>query len=783
MRMKIRNGMRRILLIMIMVWSSVAGLFAQGGALSGQVNTLSQGEKGPAAYASIIVLETNKFYECNDKGEFRIEKLPAGNATLVASYVGFASDTLCLSVASDGQVSKANDGSAASVITDGGITSCEFNLLSNTELEALVVTGRQGGNYLSKSANMKTEVISAAGLCKMACCSLAESFENSASVSVGFSDAITGARQIRLLGLSGAYTQMLDENRPVMRGLAAPFGLDYIPGQWLESIQIAKGPSSVINGLEAVTGQINMEHRKPTAENPLFVNLFLNSNVRAEANVASSLQLNDKWYTVIMAHVSKDTKKHDMNDDGFRDDPLKTQFNFDNRWLYQAYEGGPQIRFGLKAVSDKRIGGQMDYKEGMNDDYDSFEAVPLSRAWGSEIRNKGIDGYLKIGVPIAAEGETNIAMVADVSYYDMKSSFGNKRYNGHQTMGFVNIISQNRLAPCHKLSAGLTGQFDKIYENLYESHQAPLQDLGFLGKRDNVYGAFSEYTYDSKNEKLSVIAGLRADYHTLTSQWYLAPRVTLKYSVTDKLIFRANGGRGLRSANVIADNLGMLSSGREIYLEEKPRMEDAWTFGANVSQYFKLGYGEDSYISFDYFRTNFKDQLVVDWDKDLSRVSLYNCKGKSFTDTYQVDLSLEPIEGLTTMLTFRYTNAKVEMDGQGLVDRPLMSKYKGVFNVQYATNLQKWIFDFTAQLNGPSAKPQFIGGGESNPYGLFYFQITKKFRGLDLYGGVENIGNYTQSNPIIDAQNPFSKDFNAAMIWAPLMGRMFYVGMRLTLWK
>ena len=178
----------------------------------------------------------------------------------------------------------------------------EFILKEENELNTVVVTGKQEGNYLSKITPIRTEVISAAGLCKMACCNLAESFENSASVSVGYSDAVTGARQIKLLGLSGSYTQMLDENRPVMRGMASPFGLSYIPGQWLESIQIAKGPSSVINGLEAITGQINLEHRKPTAENPFFLNLFLNSNLRAEANIASSLALNDKWSTVILAH-------------------------------------------------------------------------------------------------------------------------------------------------------------------------------------------------------------------------------------------------------------------------------------------------------------------------------------------------------------------------------------------------------------------------------------------------------------------------------------------------
>lgn len=107
-------------------------------------------------------------------------------------------------------------------------------------LQQAVFTSRGNGNFLSKGKDIRTEVITAAGLCKMACCNLAESFENSASVTVGYADAVTGARQIRLLGQNGIYTQMLDENRPTMRGLAAPFGLNYVPGQWLERFLLLK---------------------------------------------------------------------------------------------------------------------------------------------------------------------------------------------------------------------------------------------------------------------------------------------------------------------------------------------------------------------------------------------------------------------------------------------------------------------------------------------------------------------------------------------------------------
>ena len=296
-------------------------------------------------------------------------------------------------------------------------------------LDAAVFVSRQAGNYLSKGKEIRTEVISAAGLCKMACCNLAESFENSASVTVGYSDAVTGARQIRLLGLSGVYTQMLDENRPVMRGLSAPFGLSYVPGQWLESIQIAKGASSVINGVESMTGQINMEHRKPTDEKPLFINAALMSDAKADFNIASSLQMGYKWSTVILGHVSGNFASHDMNGDSFLDDPRMLQFNLANRWLYQG-DNGVQLRFGVRAIQDSRLGGQMlmdDDGKHVYYDKDNYIWNPLElkamqvNPWGSEILNRSLNGYLKLGVPLTDDNSENIAMVLDYNYQDMDS--------------------------------------------------------------------------------------------------------------------------------------------------------------------------------------------------------------------------------------------------------------------------------------------------------------------------------------------------------------------------
>lgn len=726
----------------------------------------SDGQKEPAGFATIVCIENGQVAEADIDGNFTFKRVKLDKATFYATFIGYTKDTVVVNIPHEYH---------------------EFNLKDENELNALVVTGRQEANYLSKTTPVRTEVITAAGLCKMACCNLAESFENSASVSVGYSDAVSGAKQIKLLGLSGTYVQMLDENKPIMRGLSSPFGLTYIPGQWLESIQIAKGPSSVINGLEGLTGLINMEHRKPTAENPLFVNLFTNQELKLEANVASSLQLNEKWSTVIMAHASGDTKEHDGNDDGFKDEPKTLQLNFDNRWLYQAAPGGVQIRFGVKAFSDKRIGGQMGYKEGMND-HGVYEAVSKG-IWGSEIHNSGIDGNFKLGIPLSNEGAESLAFVATYSYYDMNTSYGTKYYKGHQNMAFVNAMYQNQIHENHHYTFGIAGQFDKISEDymdlVFDKNNKVVgvnTSPALNGLEDKMFGVYGEYTFT--NDKFTAVLGARGDYHS-EGGWVFGPRANLKYSFTDNTIVRVTGGRGFRHANIIADNLGLMSSSRDIYIMEKINMEDAWTFGGNFTQYFKLGESENSFVSFDYFRSSFNDQLVVDWDihaKD-NLVAVYNCHGRSFTDTYQFDLSVEPFKRFTAILTYRYTNAKIEMDGQGLVNRPLMSKYKGVLNLQYATNLNKWTFDVTAQLNGPAPLPLFMGGGESEVYPMFFAQVTKKFRGVDVYVGVENIGNYMQENPIISANDPYSDDFNASMVWGPLMGRKFYAGMRLTLWK
>lgn len=650
-------------------------------------------------------------------------------------------------------------------------------------LSTSVFTADRSGNYLSKGKEIRTEVISSQGLMKMACCNLAESFENSASVTVGYSDAVTGARQIRLLGLSGVYTQMLDENRPVMRGLSAPFGLSYVPGSWLESIQIAKGSPSVINGVESMTGQINLEHKKPTDEKPLFINASMMTDTKADFNAISAFQLSPTVYTNILAHVDGNFKTEDMNMDGFVDDPRQLQFNLASRWLY--YTPELLIHWGVSAVSDRRQGGQEGYERG---------AYASGKPWGTDIRNRSLSAYVKIGRALREDNSSSIAFIGDYAADRMDAWFGASRYDALQHAAFGNLMYRNRISDAHDFTVGLSGTFDRYDETLDRilpggtTRPSGITNL-FHG------GAYGEYTFHA-GDAFSAIAGLRGEWYN-EGGFRLSPRGTLKYQPAEWLVLRANGGRGLRNALPLIDNFGALSTGKTFDGDILSHMlESSWTFGGNATFYLPFG---ESYISLDYFGTRFTDKLVVDYEDAPGVIAFY--AGRSRSDSWQADLHTEPFPRFTVDVTARYTGAYTDLRTRGTSETPLLAPWKAVLNLQYRTNLDRWIFDFTASWNGSARVYDFMKdrkgadgrllypNGRTPSYPLLYAQVTRRFRGFDIYVGGENLTNFRQTDVILGHRmadgmvDPDAPDFDASAVWGPLMGLKVNVGIRLTLWR
>lgn len=743
--------------------------------------------------ASVSWLGTNVGTVTDIDGHFNLHTLRNCHQ-LVVRYVGYQSDTVSVAAGADS-------------------LSISLRPQAGT-LGEVVVEGAQRGNFTSIGGLNRVETISATGLTKMACCTVAESFENSASVTVGYSDAITGARQIKMLGLAGTYTQMLDESRPVMHGLAAPYGMTYTPGIWLKSIQVSKGVSSVTAGHEAITGQINLEFRKPTDEERLMVNAYVDDMLRPELNVATTLPLKrDKSLsTLIMAHGAIDTdwrkmSAMDRNHDRFRDQPADRQVNVANRWIWIA-PSGLQLRWGWNVVADSRTGGMTHYKDrqtmrqAMIDDWQS------NPTWGSHVANREAGAYVKVAVPVGSgvwdsnaksERRSSVALVADFDHFNEQAYFGLNDYHGNQNAMNVDLKYLHHFSLHSSLAVGAQARLLWINEAAQVRTpwlQATPQQTLIMDRDEREGGAYAEYTLDLK-DRFTLVAGVRGDHDDHFSRWLLTPRAHVKWNLTGSTVVRASAGMGYRTASVLADNMGMLTTGRQIVWQGGQgdfagldRMEKALTAGGSLTQTFTLGRDHNASLSFDYYRTRFYRQVVVDQEWSDQCINIASTHGRSHTDSYQVDFNWTPLTRIDVFATFRYTSSRMTLDrpdgSRARVERPLVSKFKTLVNVSWASKFRIWVVDFTAQLNGPARIPSQTGNladaRHSSTYPMLFAQVTHKVGRADVYAGCENITDYRQRVPVESASDPYRATFNAMNVWGPLMGRKFYVGVRFNLY-
>lgn len=615
-------------------------------------------------------------------------------------------------------------------------------------------------------------MISSAELSRAACCNLGESFVTNPSVDVSYSDAATGAKQIKLLGLSGTYVQMLTENIPNYRGAAAPYGLGYVPGPWMQSIQVSKGISSVKNGYEAITGQINVEFKKPQLPEADWVsaNLFASTTNRYEANADATLKLSKRWSTSLLAHYENETKAHDGNDDGFVDIPQVEQYNVWNRW---AYMGDHYVfQAGFKALSETRSSGQSTHGD----------------MYSGELYKVGIDTeryelFTKNAYIFDKEKNTNLALILSTSWHNQDAMYGRKLYNVDQTNTYASLMFETEFNPQNSFSAGLSFNYDAYDQHyrLNNNADTPLK----ASDKEAVPGAYVQYTLNL-NDQWMLMAGLRGDYSSKHG-FFVTPRAHLKYNPNDYVHFRLSAGKGYRTNHVLAENNYLLSSSRKVEIAKNLDMEEAWNLGASVSTYIPV-FGKTLNVNAEYYYTDFRKQVVVDMDSNPHEVAFYNLDGRSYSHVFQVEASYPFFKGFTLTGAYRLTDAQTTYKGQRM-EKPLTGKYKGLLTASYQTPLGIWQFDATLQLNGGGRMPApyELADGQlswSRRYGSFEqlsMQVTRYFRRWSIYVGGENLTNFKQKNPIIDAANPWGDNFDSTMIWGPVHGAKAYVGIRFNL--
>ena len=660
---------------------------------------------------------------------------------------------------------------------------------SEFEVEEITVVQRKKGKVKSRTEAFDTEKINGEELCRAACCNLSEAFETNASVDVAYSDAATGAKQIRLLGLSGTYVQLIQENTPAVRGLAQNFGLEYIPGPWMSSIQVSKGTSSVINGYEATSGQINVELLKPQIQNPLSLNLMVNSEAMGEINLMGGWKVplknadpRESFYTGVLAHYTGGFMGMDGNKDSFADMPKTQNANVANRWFYR--KGEYTFQAFVRGLYDRRRGGQL--------------ADTIANPYHINLNTWRVEGFMKNGYVFDPESGSSVAVITAVSYHNLDNLYGVRNWQANQLNAYLNAIYQGNFEGGgevdndHRLSAGLSVNIDNYRERLSILPQA-------LDRLEVVPGIFAEYNlkYD---EMLSLVAGVRADYSTRYG-FFVTPRANIRYTPFEWWTLRGSVGMGYRSPNAIADNAYILPSSRVLHLTGNIQQERAVNTGVSTTFYIPMG-SKELQLSAEYYYTHFINSLIVDMDQDPHAVYIYNQRdvegAKSFAHSAQIEASMEVLRGWTWTAAFRWTDVEQTTKGADgiyrLRPKALTNRFKGIISTSYQTPLKKWQFDVTAQFNGVGRMPDgFTAYGDlAGGYGTFkpmnwypqlMAQITKYWRTCSLYVGAENMTNFRQDHPIIDSFSPFGPDFDASMVCGPTMGWKVYVGFRYDLEK
>lgn len=655
-----------------------------------------------------------------------------------------------------------------------------FTLSANVTLQEVKVYDRQRGAYISELQPIKTEIINRNELRKAACCDLAGCFETQSTVQPQITNILTNAKELRILGLSGVYNQVLVDGLPLIQGLTYTYGISTIPGSMLDNIWVVKGANSVLQGFENMVGQITVFPREGGTADPFTADILVNSFGEKHLNAGMALK-RQNWNNYLAIHTSQHGNKFDRDEDGFLDLPLLTRYSVYNKWRYRKEnENGISSFIAGRLVDEKRIGGQKNF----NPDTDKGS----TKAYGQTVEFLQSEILTKTGWRF--DSNHKVSLLSNLTSHHQDSWFGVMSYKAKQINWYTNLQYELFYGKKkeHDLKAGVSFRSLNINENLnFASDTVKRTFAGEYIKEERIPGVFIENIFNFEDLHLTLITGVRADIHNKFGG-FATPRAMLRYQPAVNTDLRFSIGTGWRTVNLFSENINLLTTNRDIIFLEKLQPEKAINLGINATQKFSL-VGGDFTATVDLYHTNFQNQFFPDYEQYPDKVVIANFTKASISNGLQTELSASFIDQFNIRVAYNFLDVyRRPVDEKVLLPFNPMHKLLTVLSVH--SKIPKWQIDCNFHWYGKQRLPVYhspqievIPNKFSSPFSLISLQYTHVFKEWEIFGGCENILDFRQLQPIVDFKNPFGRNFDTTLAWGPTRGREFYCGIRIRLVK
>lgn len=781
--------------------------------LFGHVLSKETGEHLP--YVSIVLKGTNKGTSTDATGHYALSNLPIGKQTIVAYLLGYKAQEKEI-------VLEANSSSVL-------FFELEIDALN---LDQVVITGTRTEHYV-KDVPIRTEVVTSKSIENLNAGNLFEILETVPGVRVESQCQYCNFTMVRIQGLGAEHTQMLINGHPMYSGLAGVYGLQQLSTVNIDQIEIVKAAGSALYGSGAVAGAINIVTKKPSFTPQTILDVQLGKYGTNKLDLSSSLR-NEKGNVGLNVYAQINTGKPiDETGEGSTVKEVKQPDGISDRIASKLTNAGFDLYVDKLFVENDEfvVRGKtiLETRDGgiLNDDYylnpftDGTESIKTDRYeaelnYKLPIGNRSKLNFL-IGYVNHNRNATNDAFLSDYmdTHDDEVPDLRTLRPYIAIENTLTSTLSFSSKLKNHSLITGIQAFYDKLSESaMYVVVDEDNPYFGepyksFAKKSAFEFGAFVQDEWALFKDKLVIVPGVRFDYHNSGEEYTSSeqisienlfpttsfkeatfnPRLAIKYDINHRITLRANVGTGFRAPYGFSEDLHLCSGSPRVWKssELNPERSLSYNFSADY-------YGKKVNVSLNLFRTDLKDKIGFKDAEDKVSALGYDYQWDNIDDAFvqgiELTISSNPVKNLNIGVDFtlnqgKYKNVREDWVGTEYEE---ISKYisrfpmtTGGLKLEYTP--KTWTFSINSSYQGTMYIDYYnedidpVIGDQSKikktkPYALLNARIAKDFKGVRLYAGANNIFNYVQDEKHLD---------DAAFIYAPLYGIMFYGGIRITL--